>query len=207
MSRICSFSIEGPGDRRVKQALMTHFENTKRKTLLIPANHPVLTLRTHPANILTPCTGRKGLRANDGAAAHERRGVTPASAPLFVPDSDRLWKQTVRHGGLLHLQPTDTDTFTHVASEASEDQHQSRLTFTLIVDSLPALRSQRPPVERQMPSPHRPSEQAPANAVLLLQPLSTDSACQLLEKPLWLSSHVHDRAALVFSWKLWAPLR
>lgn len=67
----------------------------------------VLRLIAHPANILTPCTRRKGLRANDGAAAHERRGVTPAPAPLFVPDSDRLWKQTVRHGGLLHLQPTD----------------------------------------------------------------------------------------------------
>lgn len=99
-----------------------------------------------------------------------------------------------------------TDTFMHLASEASSDQHQSLLAFTFIVDSLPTLRSQRPPVVRHMPSPHRPSEQAPANAVLLLQPLSTDSACQLLENTLLLA-HMHGPAGLAFSWKLVAPLR
>lgn len=53
--------------------------------------------------------------------------------------------------------------------------------FTFIVESLLAVCSQRPPVVMQMPSAHSPSEQAGANAVLLLQPLSTDSACQLLQ--------------------------
>lgn len=90
------------------------------------------------------------------------------------------------------------DTFMHLASEESSDQHQSPLTFTLTVDSLLMLWSQRPPVVRQMPSAHRPSEQAPTNAVLLLQPLSTDSACQLLENSLLLT-HMHDTAGLVFS--------
>lgn len=53
-------------------------------------------------------------------------------------------------------------------------------TFTLTADSLLGSSSQRPPVVRQLPSPHRPSEHSAVKAVLLLQPLSTDSACQLL---------------------------
>lgn len=68
------------------------------------------------------------------------------------------------------------------AAEASADQElYLYLNFTFTVEILPVVRSQRPPVVMQMPSAHRPSEQAPVNAVLLLQPLSTDSACQLLQ--------------------------
>lgn len=142
-----------------------------------PENHQVVWLTTHPAHVLTPCTRREGLRANDGAAAQERRGVTPSPAPLFVPDSERLWEQTVGHGGLLHLQATDG----HLQAPGFSAQQQTPLTFTFIVDGLQRLWSQRPPVVRQLPSPHRPSGQAPANGALLLQPLSTDSACQLLQ--------------------------
>lgn len=54
--------------------------------------------------------------------------------------------------------------------------------FTFTVECLLLVWSQRPPVVMQMPSAHSPSEQAAVNAVLLLQPLSTDSACQLLQK-------------------------
>lgn len=58
--------------------------------------------------------------------------------------------------------------------------------FTFTVQSLLVVWSQHPPVVMQMPSAHRPSEQRAMKAVLLLQPLSTDSACQLLQHtPLW----------------------
>lgn len=107
--------------------------------------------------------------------------MTPAPAPLFVPDSDRLREQALRHGGLLHLQPTDGRPH---ACGRWRVFRGAPPTVTFIADSLPTLRSQRPPVAMQRPSPHRPSEHAPANAVLLLQPLSTDSACQLLENTL-----------------------
>lgn len=53
--------------------------------------------------------------------------------------------------------------------------------FTFTVQSLLVVWSQRPPAVMQMPSTHRPSEQGAVNAVLLLQPQSTDSACQLLQ--------------------------
>lgn len=52
---------------------------------------------------------------------------------------------------------------------------------TFIVEGLQTVWSQRPPVVMQIPSAHRPSEQGVVNAMLLLQPLSTDSACQLLK--------------------------
>lgn len=59
---------------------------------------------THPADVLAASAGREGLRADDGAAPHEGRGVTPAAAPLLGTDPHRLREQAVRHGGLLHLQ-------------------------------------------------------------------------------------------------------
>lgn len=53
-------------------------------------------------------------------------------------------------------------------------------TFT--VDTLLLGCSHRPPPVTHRPSAHSPSEQAAVKAVLLLQPLSTDSACQLLQE-------------------------
>lgn len=68
---------------------------------IVPFHTPA---NTHPADILTSSARREGLRANDGAATHEGRRVTPATPPLFGPDSHRLWEQALRHGGLFHLQ-------------------------------------------------------------------------------------------------------
>lgn len=67
-------------------------------------------------------------------------------------------------------------------------QTSSDADFTFTVDSLPVVWSQRPPVVMQMPSAHRPSEKGAVNAMLLLQPLSTDSACQLLQNTPLLST-------------------
>lgn len=53
--------------------------------------------------------------------------------------------------------------------------------FTFTVQSLLVVWSQRPPAVMQTPSTHRPSKQGAVNTVLLLQPLSTDSACQPLQ--------------------------
>lgn len=61
---------------------------------------------THPADVLVASARGKGLRADDGAAPHEGRGVTPAAAPLLGTNPHRFRKHAVRHGGLLHLRRT-----------------------------------------------------------------------------------------------------
>lgn len=157
------------------------------------------------------------MRANDGAATHERRGVTPATSPLFGPDSRRLWEQTLCHGGLLHLQRQIHRPFMHMCHTNKQLQSTTASDLTFTIESLLDVCSQRPPVVMQMPSAHRPSEQAAVKAVLLLQPLSTDSACQLLQKytpdtetQCWQQKEVHFYPGHDRTWfkhKLLPPLR
>ena len=58
---------------------------------------------THPADVLAPGSGGEGLGARDGAAARDRRGVSPASAPLLGPHRDWLRERALRVCRLVHL--------------------------------------------------------------------------------------------------------
>lgn len=87
---------------------------------------------THPADVLAASAGGKGLRAHDGAAPHEGRGVTPAGPPLLGTDPHRFREQAVRHGGLLHLPRSHTE-------EPSRSVH----SYDLFLSSFDCMQSEK----------------------------------------------------------------
>lgn len=58
---------------------------------------------TYPAHILAACAWREGLRAHDGAVAHEGQGLAPAPPSLLGPHSHRLREGHLSVGLLVHL--------------------------------------------------------------------------------------------------------